>query len=297
MIYHCPNLDCHSTTKNRLISKDGFFFRRSDSRKIQRFVCKTCGRKFSRATSTLEKYQKKRRINRRLFLDLATNNSMRSCGRKYKVNYKTIQSRVNYFALKARKAQKKFLKKLEKSKVQAMQFDDLITIEHTKMKPLSITIAVDKKRRFVLAAEVSRIPAFGLLAEKSRKKYGYRKNDHERGLESVFEKIKNIIDQDATIQSDEHQAYPKFVRKYFPLAEYKRYKGGRGCVAGQGELKKLRFDPLFTLNHTCAMFRSNINRLARKSWCTTKRVDMLQKHVDIFISYFNLIYLKGAIPI
>ncbi|EQC44199.1 hypothetical protein [Bacteriovorax sp. Seq25_V] len=50
--------------------------------------------------------------------------------------------------------------------------------------------------------------------------------------------------------------------KYFPEAEYRRYKGGRGCIAGQGELKKLRFDPLFTLNHTCAMFRSNINRLA-----------------------------------
>ncbi|WP_198295927.1 IS1 family transposase [Bacteriovorax sp. Seq25_V] len=297
MIYSCPNLDCHSTTKNKLISKDGFFFRRSDSRKIQRFVCKTCGRKFSRATFTLEKYQKKRRINRRLFLDLATNSSMRSCARKYKVNYKTVQSRMDYFSIKGKKRQEKFLKKLEKSKVQAMQFDDLVTSEHTKMKPLSITIAVDKKRRHILAAEVSSIPAFGLLADKSRKKYGYRKSDHERGLEKVFEKIKNVVNQDATIQSDEHQAYPKFVSRYFPKAEYKRYKGGRGCVAGQGELKKLRFDPLFTLNHTCAMFRANINRLARRTWCTTKRIDMLQKHVDIFINYYNSIYLRDAVPI
>ncbi|WP_198296012.1 hypothetical protein [Bacteriovorax sp. Seq25_V] len=113
--------------------------------------------------------QKKRRINRRLFLDLATNNTMRSCARKYKVNYKTIYNRINYFAIKARKNNNKFLKKLEKSKVQAMQFDDLITVEHTKMKPLTITIAVDRKRRYILAAEVSRIPAFGLLAEKSRR--------------------------------------------------------------------------------------------------------------------------------
>ena len=100
---------------------------------------------------------------------------MRESARKYNVNYKTIQSRMNYFSIRARKKQKQFLVKLKKSKVTAMQFDDLITIEHTKLKPLSITIAVDKDRRFVLAAEVSTIPAFGLLADKSRKKYGYRK--------------------------------------------------------------------------------------------------------------------------
>ncbi len=297
MIYRCPNSDCHSSTKNKLVSKDGFYFRRSDSRKIQRFVCKACGQKFSRATFTLEKYQKKRRINKMLFHDLATNATMRESARKYNVNYKTIQSRMNYFSLRARKKQKEFLGKLKKSKVTAMQFDDLITIEHTKMKPLSITIAVDKDRRFVLAAEVSTIPAFGLLADKSRKKYGYRKSNHEKALKNVFEKIKDVVDKDALIESDEHKTYPKFVSRYFHTAKYKRYKGGRGCIAGQGELKKLHFDPLFTLNHTCAMFRARINRLVRKTWCTTKRIDMLQKHVDIFIHHYNLVYLKGLVPI
>ncbi|EQC51536.1 hypothetical protein M901_2596 [Bacteriovorax sp. DB6_IX] len=34
----------------------------------------------------------------------------------------------------------------------------------------------------------------------------------------------------------------------------------------------------------------------RKSWCSTKRVDMLQAHIDIFICFYNLDYLGGLSP-
>ncbi|MEE3078038.1 MAG: hypothetical protein VX341_01775, partial [Bdellovibrionota bacterium] len=174
-------------------------------------------------------------------------------------------------------------------------FDDLITLEHTKMKPLSISLAVDRDRRIILGAEVSRIPAFGHLAKKSVKKYGYRENQHIRGLNRLFTKIQHSISKDALIESDEHKTYPSLVKQYFHSCEYKRYKGGRGCVAGQGELKRQVFDPLFTLNHTCAMMRDSINRLIRKTWCTTKRVSRLQNHIDIFISFYNLDYLQTKI--
>lgn len=38
----------------------------------------------------------------------------------------------------------------------------------------------------------------------------------------------------------------------------------------------------------------NINRLIRKTWCTTKDPTMLKKHIEIFIYYFNHIYLKDV---
>ena len=44
-------------------------------------------------------------------------------------------------------------------------------------------------------------------------------------------------------------------------------------MTGQGELRDKRFDPMFALNHTCAMLRANINRLFRRTWCTSKRID------------------------
>jgi hypothetical protein len=104
---------------------------------------------------------------------------------------------------------------------------------------------------------------------------------------NLFERIKFVIKKGSLIQSDEHSAYPPFVKKYFNTCEHRRHKGGRGCIVGQGELKKLHYDPLFFLNHTCGMLRANMNRLARKTWCTTKDPQMLKNHLDLFIDFYN----------
>lgn len=274
------------------VKKDGVYFRKCDSRKIQRFKCKVCGKRFSRSTNTLEYRQKKRRVNYILYKLICSGNSMRRCSKILGINYKTVARKVDYLAEKCRKRQNNFLLNLRISKVENMQFDDLITLEHTKMKPLSVSLAVDKNRRIILGAEVSRIPAFGHLAKKSVKKYGYRENHHILGLNRLFSKIQNTISDNALIESDENKAYPALVKQYFHTCEYKRYKGGRSCIAGQGELKRQAFDPLFTLNHTCAMMRDSINRLIRKTWCTTKKVSRLQNHIDIFINFYNMDYLK-----
>ena len=61
------------------------------------------------------------------------------------------------------------------------------------------------------------------------------------------------------------------VNTYFPQAEYIQFKGKKSAVSGQGELKKVGHDPLFSINHTFAMCRGNINRLIRKTCCTTKK--------------------------
>jgi hypothetical protein len=211
---------------------------------------------------------------------------MRRAAKVLKVNRTTVERKLLFLAKKARISTEKFLEKI-KGSVSSMQFDDLLTIEHTKMKPLTVSIAVDKKRRFILGARVSQIPAFGLLAEKSRKKYGHRKSFHREGLDKLFLDIKKTLTPKALIESDEHPFYSDSVSKHFPQGNHRRYKGGRGCIAGQGELKKLHFDPLFTLNHTCAMFRANINRLIRKTWCSTKDPKRLQAHIDLFIHYYN----------
>ena len=110
----------------------------------------------------------------------------------------TVKRKMDFLAKRARERHDFFLDSLKKDQVDHLQFDDLITTEHTKLKPLSISIAVDAKRRFILGAEVSVIPAFGLLAKFSREKYGRRSNGH-----------------------------------------YQRFKGAKGAVVGQGELKTL----------------------------------------------------------
>jgi len=165
--------------------------------------------------------------------------------------------------------------------------DDLITKENSKLKPLSVSVVVDEDRRTILALEVSQIPAFGHLADLAVKKYGRRKNLHPEGLRRIFETLKPTLSPEVIFKTDEHQRYPEFIQEYFPRARHLTFKSERGCIAGQGELKKVGFDPLFAVNHTCALLRANVNRLIRKTWCTTKDPARLKDHLEIFMSFYN----------
>jgi hypothetical protein len=111
-------------------------------------------------------------------------------------------------------------------------------------------------------------------------------------MTKMFLNIKDCINKTALFESDEHKLYPEIVRKFFPDATHIQHKGSRGAIVGQGELKKINYDPLFSINHSCAMLRANINRLIRKTWCTTKKIHMLKAHLDIFIDYHNRELLK-----
>jgi transposase-like protein len=290
---NCPNLNCDYYQKNDFIIKDGKYKRVSDSKTIQRFRCKNCKKKFSASTGTLEYNQKKRRINSPLFKLISSGISQRRAALILGVHRKTIIRKFQYLGEKSRVKNKKLQEKLKK-KVTHMQFDDLVTKECSKLKPLSVSIAVDANQRYILGAKVSSLRAFGHLAKKGRERYPDRKNTHKEGLFNLFEQVKSLVDENALIRSDEHKFYPEFVQRYFPSAKHETFKSERGCIAGQGELKKVNFDPLFAINHTCAMLRANLNRLVRKTWCTTKDPERLQDHLDIFISFYNFYYLKSA---
>lgn len=283
-----PYSKCPHCKTNHHVVRDGFFRRKDDSRKIQRFKCKNCTLKFSLATHSPAYRQKKRRSNHKLLLLFASGTSKRRAAILENLNRKTIDRKFIFLAQLCRKKNKKWLEQqFASTPAKKVQFDDLITIEHTKLKPVSVTAIVEKGTRKILGTKVSRIGAFGHLAEISRKKYGKRQNNHRKKLGELFSEVRSYIDHEAQFESDEHSSYPKVVATHFPKAQHIRYKGGRSCIAGQGELKKLAFDPLFSINHTYAMFRANINRLFRKTWNTTKNLEQLQNHLDIYSFAFN----------
>ena len=96
------------------------------------------------------------------------------------------------------------------------------------------------------------------------------------------------------MMSDECTFYGPAVQRYFPQAVYHQFKGEKSSVAGQGELKKTVMDPLFSINHTFAMLRANINRLVRKTWCTTKKISRLIDHLTIYAYVHNTMLIKKA---
>ncbi|MFA7613166.1 MAG: hypothetical protein WCY48_02950, partial [Candidatus Caldatribacteriota bacterium] len=149
MTPNCPNSTCHFFGSKEFVRKNGRFYRRCESRYIARFICLHCRKSFSHATGTLEYRQKKRRENSILRNLLASGISLRRSAFILGVSRTTIDRKVVYLAKKARLSQQEFLNSIMGT-VTDMQFDDLITTEHTKLKPLTVSLAVDKKRRFIL---------------------------------------------------------------------------------------------------------------------------------------------------
>ena len=157
----------------------------------------------------------------------------------------------------------------------------------TPFRCLSVAVAVSAKNRKILGVCVSSMPATGHIAAISRKKYGKRPDHRRKGLRSLFNTIQPLLTHSPRIQSDEHPYYKPLIHHFFPRSYYSQTKGNVAAVTGQGELKKRKRDPLFYINHTLAMLRANINRLIRKTWCTTKRPDRLADHLAIYMSYHN----------
>jgi len=197
--------------------------------------------------------------------------------------------KFRFLAAKAKLEHERFLCSYGAKSLERIQFDDLETSEHSKCKPLSVCVAVDEKTRKILGFEVSPMPARGPLAPLARRKYGYRKDERQQGWRRLMQTLKPLVSDRATITSDQNPHYPPIVARHFPGAKHVSVKGRRGCIAGQGELKKIGFDPLFSLNHTCAMLRANLNRLFRRTWCTTKKREGLIDHLSLYVIYHNTV--------
>ena len=212
---------------------------------------------------------------------------MRRISLHLNIHRTTVARKLKFLSTQARIEHPDSLRDFELKKSIHIQFDDLETSEHTKCKPLSVCLAVDQKSRKILAFEVSLMPAKGPLAEISRKKYGYRPDHRKIGLDGMFKKLKPFTNESTIFTSDEHTYYPKSLKKHFPNHTHIRVKSRRACIAGQGELKKLIYDPLFSLNHTCAMLRANMSRLIRRTWCTTKKRESLLDHLFIYAVFHN----------
>ncbi len=263
----------------------GRFYRRSDAKSVQRFRCLQCRSSFSRATFDICYRQKKRHKNEQLRRLLVSGVSQRRAAEILVLNRTTIVRKFLFLYGNALFNWR--TRNFKRAKSRIIEFDDLETFEVTKCKPLSVTLAVESRTRKILGLAVSRMPAKGLLADKARKRYGPRIDERARGRKRLFKEIAPLIHEDAVIVSDCNPHYPADVKNSFPKAKHVTYLGKRGSSGGQGELRNKKFDPMFSLNHTCAMFRANVNRLFRKTWCTTKRSDRLYAHLLIYAQYHN----------
>jgi hypothetical protein len=192
--------------------------------------------------------------------------------------------------------QSQLIKKALLYQAEKLYFDEMHTFEHTKCKPLSIALMVNEKYE-ILDMQVAEMPSTGRLAAVSLKKYGPRNDHREEALHRMFENVKSkLTTLPVLIKSDGRPSYAKFVKQYFGEIAYEQHSRSEKERHRESlhETKTKRvFDPMFVLNQRCAKLRSDIKRLTRRTWCTTKRKENLQLLLDIYIVGQQL----GILPI
>jgi hypothetical protein len=92
-------------------------------------------------------------------------------------------------------------------------------------------------------------------------------------------KVKACAKEQITVASDAKSAYPAIIKSVMPNAHINQR-------ISRGKSKAVH-DPMFTLNHTCALLRHDLSRLSRKTWVTTKKAERLQMHLDLYIAWQN----------
>jgi len=269
----------------------GRYFRKSDRKHVLRWRCLDCRKTFSEANQLPEFGQNKRHLNRPIEEDLCSGVSQRRISLLKKISRTTVARKLKFLGIQARFRQARYCAKFVEKPVVDAQFDEMETHEHTKMKPLSIALMVEKGSRKILGFSVSSMPAKGLLAKKAMKKYGFRRDDRALGMKNLLKQVEPLLHPDAELTSDQNPRYPGWLEPTTYI--HKTIKGQRGAITGQGELKKIAFDPIFSLNHTCAMIRANVNRLFRKTWCTTKKADALTDHLWLYVDFHNQVLTKN----
>jgi len=275
--------------------RHGYYLRSSDGRWITRFRCLQCRGSFSNASYHPFLGQKKRQVNLELWRLLVSGVSQRRSAILLGINRKTAHRKLFFLGKLARLEHHHFL--LQRAGIpRKLQLDEMETFEHTKCKPLSIPLVVEEETRLILGLGVCRMPAKGPLAEISRRKYGFRPNERVSALRKLLKDTRHFVPEPEHIRSDSHPYYPPLIRDLFPKTIHKTVESRRSAVTGQGELKKVRWDPIFSLNHTAAMLRANVCRLIRKTWCTTKRSDLLLDHLYLYVVWHNRQILEKLGP-
>lgn len=263
---------------------------------MRRFECLRCLRSFSESTSEPECWQKKRFLNEPIRVLLCSGISQRRLSLIFGLSRETVVRKFLFLSQRAALEQVTWLEARKRAGLlfEELQFDEMETFEHTKCKPLSIPLLVEANTRRILGFRVAQMPAKGPLTQISLRKYGPREDHRSQAALSLFESFQGLLCAQARIDTDEKPAYPSWIKKFFPQARHRTFKGRRAAVVGQGELKKIGRDPLFSLNHTAAMFRANVNRLVRKTWCTTKRPDRLLAHLSLYAQFHNQTLLNSS---
>lgn len=170
-------------------------------------------------------------------------------------------------------------------------FDEMGTSVHSYLKPAWIGMLVTGDRE-ILDFDLAEAPATGRLAVKARRAGIIRPNQRRSMRARMLQRLtESSTLKPEVIITDLWKSYAIQFRKICPRTPLLQFKAKSPRRNSKRELRSGGFDELFPFNHTATKMRHEVARLGRETWCTSKTMEGLRRHVEIFRYYHNEIYL------
>lgn len=283
----CPDDTCvnHLNPVGNWYVKIGYYKPKTTNQKTPRYKCKSCGKSFSTRTNKTNSYQKKPEINTLLFKLLVSGVSLRRASEILEVEYNTVVFHFNHIAKQAQALHFEFIKSVQTSFVQV---DELETFIHARAKCLSVPMVVRVKTGEIMAFTVAKMPSKGKLASIGVDKYSWTNDERSLKFQSMLRLIHHCFKPDITFKCDSSSSYRKWITSIVPNATLDQ------MVASKVDKNAISkpYDELFAINNTFARMRHDMNRLARKTWSTTKAIHGLENHIWLYVAWNNKYKIK-----
>ncbi|MGZ3687309.1 MAG: transposase [Bdellovibrionota bacterium] len=283
----CPNFN--PPAGSRFYIKKGYYETKYNHDRFPRYQCKNkaCRRTFSSRASLYSYRDKKPYLNQEIFRWYASGTTQRRLAIVLGVARSTVARKFRKIAAAAQEyhCQKLFNGELKSNYI---QFDEMMSYEHTKYKQVSIVLAVRVKTGEILDVEVEPIRCRGSLSKTLPAKFSYWGTQPKTAVGAVLSNLAKYCVRNlsaCTIETDDSRFYLNTVKRFLPGATHSRIPG-RGKKKSVPSPKK-QPKTLFVLNYVCAKIRNDLSRMARRTWVTTKDWTKLRDHLYVYIAWNN----------
>jgi transposase-like protein len=286
----CPNSKClqHKSPAGCFYIKKGYYKTKYNHQQVPRYLCKTCGIYFSSTAFKETRWQKKPHLNDQIYKFYCSAMTLRRMARVLGISRQTVNNKFIFMSAVAHKEHDRHIDD-GKIKTNHILIDELHTFEHTKYKPLAITLVVSEGSGKIIDAQVSTFASTVGQGKLPLKYQGmWRPDNRLVAAEDCLMTAKRCAINPNTliVVSDKTKSFFPAINKILPQASYQQHFGKPPAYLPHHLRKKWK-NPLFHINHLCAKNRADLSRVRRKTWITTKQMDRLQAHLYLYIAWNN----------
>jgi transposase-like protein len=218
---HCPNSKCkhHKGFKDKSAWKRaGYFWKHNRKIRIQRFTCLHCGRSFSTQTFSTDYWQRKQGMGKKIFFKVVGCMANRQIARDLGVAPSTVDRHVSRLARHCILFHMMMIAGLKAPS--QIVVDGFESFEWSQYFPINLNIAIEKGTDFFFYFTDSEMPRKGSMTQEQRRRREELERELgrpdpkaiEKGMKELLEVTLEGQDQ-ATVFSDYHQAYPRAIRQ------------------------------------------------------------------------------------